>query len=541
MKKFLKYTISGLLGLVAFVSCDKSSLELVNPNEPGFATLKYEEGIARLAYGVYQPLRFYNGYYYFWFVLTNHNAMGDATTVSAGNFAWRWMNQVSSVTLTGGTVVLPPSGGSQPHELTVRNTRDFGSDNVFAHEWMPLYGLIGHVNFMKSVLGDVNFTGSAAEIDIKRRAFLAWGYWWKGFAYSRIGSIFEEALIVDSYGFTNNNFLHYSAILAEATRNFEAAKAQLAGIPEQSEVFAGIMESLIPEYTRVGRGGVLTPQMFIRNINTYLARNILVNTPAAELTAAQLTQIEQLAENGLVATDYILTIRSHADDTQCLVYTSAWPAFRILVGWENLSERLVQDFRPGDNRFTRNVIPRVPPNINPRGRGLHYGTRWGLNPIENGGDFASTLSGLAEMPIACTFEENQLMLAEVHIRRGNIDEGLAYIDEVRDHQNAGLSDLEGQGLTSLQALEELRSERRIGLFFQGTSFYDARRWGILRPVAQGGGRTGAVILLADGTADTNAKIDYNYLERFPVPANETDFNPIPAPVSGSAVRALRID
>ena len=84
------------------------------------------------------------------------------------------------------------------------------------------------------------------------------------------------------------------------------------------------------------------------------------------------------------------------------------------------------------------------------------------------------------------------MLAEVKIRQGNTDAGLAHIDAVRNYQNAQLAAVAGTGLSQAQALEELRRERRIGLFLKGTPFYDARRWGLLKPLAQGGGRHNAL-------------------------------------------------
>ena len=123
------------------------------------------------------------------------------------------------------------------------------------------------------------------------------------------------------------------------------------------------------------------------------------------------------------------------------------------------------------------------------------------------------------------------MLAEYHIRNGEIETGLGYIDDVRTYQNSGLTAVAGTGLTQDQSLEELRKERRVGLFMKYVAFYDARRWGILKPVSQGGGRTGAVVTLGMGYPgfeltgyDDNAIIDYNYLERFDVPVTETDFN-----------------
>ena len=88
MKKIL--FIISIIGL-ALTSCDKDSLKLENPNEPGLGSLRTEVGIQKAALGVYHPMRYD---YFIWFSQVNHNVMGDVTTVSAGNFGWRWVNQV---------------------------------------------------------------------------------------------------------------------------------------------------------------------------------------------------------------------------------------------------------------------------------------------------------------------------------------------------------------------------------------------------------------------------------------------------------------
>jgi starch-binding outer membrane protein, SusD/RagB family len=69
------------------------------------------------------------------------------------------------------------------------------------------------------------------------------------------------------------------------------------------------------------------------------------------------------------------------------------------------------------------------------------------------------------------------------------------------------------------------------LLLRGLSYYDARRWGVIDPVASGGGRKGCWVLDADGNFNSNATFDYQYLNYFPVPANETDLNP---PATGSS-------
>lgn len=518
--------LSAIALFLSFNSCDKDSLKLENPNEPGLEALATETGMQKSALGIYYPMSAddYSNYY-IWFAFTDHNAMGDATTVSAGNFGWRYANQPTEIILSNGTVVPKPEGGTQIEELARLNSRDQGSDNIQNHEWTPLYGVISHANLILSLIDETPFEGSADQVEVKKNTYKAWYHWWKGFAYSRIGSIYAKGLIVNKSGEVNTNYVSNTEILEEAKRNLEQAKSFLANIAEDDNAYASIITASIPSPFQSGKGGLITPGMFIRNINTLLARNILVNKYAKDLTAQDLSEIKTYASNGIKASDKIFNIRSAS--VNCFVEETAWSPYRLLAGWENLSERLVQDFKTGDQRYTRNVKKLNTPVYNPRGRGIGYGTRYTLIDIAQGGDYASLQPGLAELPFATTYEENQLMLAEVEIRSGNINPGLVYVDEVRKYQNAGLAATANTGLNQAQALEELRRERRVGLFLKNTSFYDARRWGVLKPISDGGGRKNVVVVTAaDGTVDTDATINYNYKEWWDVPANETDFNPI---------------
>ena len=54
-----------------------------------------------------------------------------------------------------------------------------------------------------------------------------------------------------------------------------------------------------------------------------------------------------------------------------------------------VSERLVQEFKPGDNRLADGFELFSPPHVNERGRGLQLGTRWNPIYIENGGRYAT--------------------------------------------------------------------------------------------------------------------------------------------------------
>jgi hypothetical protein len=106
---------------------------------------------------------------------------------------------------------------------------------------------------------------------------------------------------------------------------------------------------------------------------------------------------------------------------------------------------------------------------------------------------------------------------------------MALIDNVRNYMGAGLGVTVAADATV--AKEELRKERRIALAFRGLSFYDARRWKVSEPASTGGGRTGCYVISTAGVLNTNATIDYGYLDFWDVPDNELAYNP---PADGSA-------
>lgn len=516
MKK-IKYVLPVLFVLLTTQSCKKEILDISNPNDPGVESLQSEEGLKRAALGIYDKF----GLNYWWLTLGYHNIMGDTHFISAGNFGWRWANQTTKITLSDGTVLTPPQGGSQAQELRSRNERSFGDDNAFLHEWLSCYYVNNQANLLLDAANSPELN-LGADQDTKKKVIIAWAHWWKGFAYSRIGSMYVSGLINSETNKTSNNYVLRGAIIDEANRNFDLAIQTLQGLTA-SAAYTDFLGSIIPDFTQTGKGGVPTPEMWVRHMNTYKARNILVNKEVSAMTSTDWTTIKTLATNGLRQNDIIFTMRAANDND--LVSQTAWaPARLLLFGWEFVSERLVQDFKPGDARFTRNLRTGATgyPVVNRSGRGFQYGTRYSFVPIENGGDYASTLPGLAETPVACTYEENELMLAEANIKLNLIPLGLESIDRVRTYQNAQLPAL-SPTLNATQAYEELRRERRIGLLKSGVSFYDARRWGVIKPVAQGGGRTGAIVLKTGGVPDV-ATIEYNYLGYWDIPKNELDFN-----------------
>jgi hypothetical protein len=257
------------------------------------------------------------------------------------------------------------------------------------------------------------------------------------------------------------------------------------------------------------------------------------------MTAADWQTIITLTTAGIQSTDNVFAGRTATINgffSSGGGSVSANTAGNPTVTTFTMSERLIQDIKPGDLRMSKNFL-QVTPFLNQVG-GFTFGTRWELlnaqlNPVAGNNAFqiADKTPGNQEVYIGPSYEENALMLAEALIYTGQIDQGLAYVDAVRTYQGAGLSAVSGTGLTSAQALEEVRKERRLSLLFRGTAFYDARRWGVIYDITKGGGRTGCVVLTPAGVLNTNATINYDFLDYWDVPADEFVLNP---PAAGSA-------
>jgi hypothetical protein len=165
----------------------------------------------------------------------------------------------------------------------------------------------------------------------------------------------------------------------------------------------------------------------------------------------------------------------------------------------------------------------------------NFTTRYSLN---NGGDTAYTgvvilgnkTAGAYQVYIASSWEENTLMLAEANIMTGNVNQGLLSVDSVRTYQGAGVP-ASGTGLTQAQAMTQLTRERRVALLFRGISWYDARRWGWTYATSNGGGSYGNSYYDVNGNKFINTTIDYDFLDYWDVPADESVLNP---PGKGSA-------
>ena len=535
--KILLFTALVLAG----VSSCKKELDVQNPNQPTPASASTETGILSLAMGgVYasgfRELKYSDGVPgFFWTgAVGAHELMGDALGEEAANQFGNQFSCPDYVIFDDNTKLLNPSApNTQIALMRAVNNNALAGQNPTYYEWAYMYNMNGVLNNVLELVENVPFTGDAA---VKKNTVKAWCYFWKGFAYSRIGSMYYAGLINDKFAETNGIYVTKEKIIEEAAKNLDQAVALLTPLSGNA-TFKATLESIIPKFMQVK--GTLseapTADEWKRTINTLKARNILVNTTTKAMTAAQWGQILTLTTDGVKVADKVFTARSNTNadvistDVGSLAAKSTGEPGAVTY---KISERLIQDFPVGDKRLDNNLA-RTTPWIGDPSRGIVFNTRYRL--LNGGAGLAGVVVlsnravGAYELLLSSTFEENELMKAEAKLYTGDIAGALASIDAVRKFQGAGLPVLAGLALYA--AKEELRKERRVGLFLRGLSFYDARRWGVIDDISKGGGRTNAVVVDKAGKVNTKATINYNYLDYWDVPDNELAYNP---PASGSA-------
>ncbi len=531
-----------LTGLVT-ISCQKE-LNVNNPNQPGLEAASTESGLLSLAQGS----TYLNGFNYIKYsddglgatfytgVVGYHELLGDVVT---SDYANAFMNQVGcpdAITLDDGSVVLNPNSPPKQKDLLRQlNVNANQGNNPGYYEWAYMYNLLHAVNRILLLSEQVTFSGNATA---KKNTLKAWCCWWKGFAYSRIGSMYYAGLINDYGGDitndntgTNGNYVSHEEIIAESNKQLDLAMETLNGLANDED-YQSVMSSLIPAIFLTGKGGILSPDMWKRNINTLKARNILANTPVSIMSSEQWNLILTLANDGVTQDDFVFTGRSNATGDFMSPGDGNLPAKTISTApggnIYKVSERLIQEYEPGDQRLANN-FSEGDTWIGGSDRGTSFNTRF---TMVNGGNgipgvivLGTWNTGEFELYMASTYEENELMRAEALINTGDVEGGLVIIDDLRNLQGAGLSPVAGNNLSADNANIILRKERRVELAFRGLSFYDARRWGIISE-----GRTGCVVIDQVGNLNTNATINYNYLDYWDVPDNELSYNP-PAPGS----------
>ncbi len=537
MKSKVLYIISATILLLGG-SCSKGELDVQNPNSPTPASAATEAGIEALGLGAVYQNGFngisdsrYTGSFlgsgYFFLGAGYMDLLGDVISAEAAN---NITNQISVPDYYIDDLGAKTSNTSLAKTVAkLNNSRTKAGSNMFYYEWTWMYFLNNACNGVLAIVDNTSFTGDAAS---KKNAIKAWAYFWKGYAYSHIGSLYYAGLIKNDYVANSNEYKSSADIITEANANYDKAATALTAVTNVAD-YNSVIKYLIPTTSQVGKGGLLTPTMWIHNINTLKARNLLVNKRLSAMTTADWNTILTLTANGVNSTDLVFTGRA-ATTNSFLSYTGGTVP-SLTVGnptgtTYKISERLIQDYKAGDKRLTTNFNTSTT-YLNQKG-GITFSTRYTLLDVASSST-AGTVGGVGskialayELYLASSYEENELMKAEANIKLGNIATGLTSVDAVRTYQGAALAATSGVITDPALAYEEVRKERRVGLLFRNLAFYDARRWGVIDDISVGGGRTKCVVVNSTtGAVSTNATINYNFSDYWDVPDDETSLNP----------------
>ncbi len=532
------------VALLAGSAC-KDQLDVGNPNAPTLsANVNTEAGLVSFAQGGVYINGFANGDgwlgdSYFSLPWGYSALMADIVGADASNNQVTTIGVPDYIILDDGTKQTNPA--PQIGIIRSYNSRAAtgAGNNPLYYQWLNMYALNNACNQVLATVDKISFSGDATS---KKNTVKAWCYWWKGYAYASIGSMYYAGLIEDQAGATNSNYVLHDAVITQSNNYLTLAATTLSSITSTSD-YQSMLGQLIPAVNQVGLGGVPTVEVWKRNINTMLARNIIANKLApfvngntsatiaksstSTMTAADWNSVLTLATNGIQKGDIVFTGRSASQNS---FFTPTGGTVSALTTNPNtastfkISERFIQSFNSGDKRLSNNFDTKTTYKNN-----YTYTTRYSM---VNGGNGASGVyvygnrtAGAYELYIAGSYEENALMLAEANLRLGNIEKGLAYIDDVRNYQGAGVAAVAGTGLTLAKAMTELTKERRVALFSRGLSYYDSRRWGWIYDIANGGGSYGNTVVTTAGVVNKNVTISYNFLDYWDVPADESVLNP----------------
>lgn len=543
----IKFKYLAFLAAVTLVTAScKKQLAVGNPNLPTVdGNVTNETGLVSLAQGGVYINGFANGDgwlgdSYFSLPWGYVELMGDVVGAEASNNQITTVGVPDYVILDDGTKLTNPSPSVGIIRAYNNRASTGAGNNPVYYQWLNMYALNAACNLVLSKVDNIAFTGDAAT---KINTVKAWCYWWKGYAYASIGTMYYSGLIIDSaYGASNTYVLH-DAVLTHSNEYLNKAANILKAISNTAD-YNEVLQRLIPAFCQVGNGGVLTTDMWQRNINTMLARNILLNklspfvngsltgtiskSSTSAMTADDWNSVLSLTAGGIKKDDYVFTGRTAASNGFFSANGGSVAAMTTGPNQSNtykISERFMQNFKPGDKRVDNNFI-----TTSTFTNDYTFATRYSM--VDGGTGLSGVYTygtrsvGDYELFIGPSYEENALMLAEADIRTGNIEGGLAIIDAIRAREGAGVAAVAGTGLTAAKAMQELVMERRVALVFRGLSFYDSRRWGWTYDIANGGGSYGNHIYNSGtGYLNTKATINYNFMDYWDVPADETVLNP----------------
>jgi hypothetical protein len=552
--------------LVIATSC-KKQLNVGNPNSPTLTQdVTNSSSLAAFAQGAayidgFQASNAYNwlGQSYFSLNYSYSELLGDMVGSTDANESVNTVNIPLYTILDDGSHYPASNNEAQSTLLRTINTRaeTAAGYNVVYYQWCNMYILNGSMNVLLAEIPNVK-TLTADQIS----TFEAWAYFWKGYAYSVIGSQYTAGLLVDTgsavstTSTTNGNYVGRDAVITAANTWLNKAATVLGGLSGSSD-YTTLIGQLVPAaFQGTAHGGAPSTTQWIHNINTLLARNILVNklspfvnqtlggtiakASIPAMTSTDWQNVQTLTASGIQTGDPVFTATS--TETASL-YSAKSGSITLMAAGPNgdlvfqPGLRLTENYNAGDLRLAYDFTASASDTF----YNDYFSTIYSLinQPNASHGDtvvynYSDQTVGDYELFIAGSWEENTLMQAEADIMLGNTEAGLGLIDAERKYQGALVAAVAGTGLTQTQAYNQLVRERRVALFGRGLSFWDSRRWGWTYDISNGGGSYGNQMLLSTSGGPVmyhNVTFDYNFMDYWDVPADELELNP---PTGGTA-------
>jgi SusD/RagB-like outer membrane lipoprotein len=202
VRKYNLYFLSTTLILLLVFSACKKQLDVKNPNDPTFdVNVTDETGLTAYAKGVV----FWNGFNYgdawlgdsyFSLPWGYHELMGDIVGGGQGS-----NNQTTTMGVPDrfqadpndpSTVFINPSPQATSIIRTYNNSAGTtNGNNALYYEWTNMYGMINGCNLTLEHVDGISLSADKAN------TVKAWAYWWKGYAYAQLGTLYYAGLIED--------------------------------------------------------------------------------------------------------------------------------------------------------------------------------------------------------------------------------------------------------------------------------------------------------------------------------------------------------
>jgi hypothetical protein len=92
-----------------------------------------------------------------------------------------------------------------------------------------MYSMINACNLTLAQLDKVPLSNDKAN------TVKAWAYWWKGYAYAQIGTLYIAGLVVDASNTIVNQYVSHADVIAESNKQLNLALTTLNSIGSQAD------------------------------------------------------------------------------------------------------------------------------------------------------------------------------------------------------------------------------------------------------------------------------------------------------------------